>query len=285
MDRVVTVRFYEIQYPGDGPQFEELLRAVAALPTREREAALDEGAVVLRLEELGEANGIFIGDMTRVQTRNLPGHVRDNEVARLPVDEIGHSAAFLYDATTRCLALQFHIQMGVSRLSRYLRQFGDGSDFGRMPYLKQNTLERFRHQTPVKLRLKVARVRNFRNLHNEKTDFEEQFEEWSELFDAPSIEVVLSTSGQGKQLDGASVWNTVRRWMRFRDSIEGIKKIEAETLESDKAFDFIHDLLMESDTLDLPDNDPRRSRIIRADYVRHMYERHRDYIRRISGVA
>ncbi len=286
MDRVVTVRFYQIEHPNDGsPRVEQILRDIVSRPRRDREVGLDDGAVVLRLEELGDGGNILIGDLTRVQTRNLPGHVQDDDVARLPVDQIGHSAAFLFDVETNCLAMQFNMQMGVTRFSRYLRSFGHGADFGRLPYLKQDTLERFRHQTPTKLRLKVARVRNFRDVAEGKTEFEEQLEEWSRLFDAPSIEVILATRGEGNQLDDASVWNTVRRWMAFREQIGGIKNIEAETLESDKAFDFIKDLLEESETLNLPDNDPQSSREDRAAYVRRVYDQHRAYIRRISGVG
>jgi hypothetical protein len=284
VDRTVTVRFYEIEQPADGSRrFEDILRQLAAQPKRAREGALDEGAVVLRLESLEEEDGALIGDLTRVQTHNLPSHVIDDTVERLPVDEIGHSAVFLFDPLTGCLAYQFDIRMGVGRLCRYLRQFGPGAAFRHFPYLKRNTLERFRHQTPVKLRLKVARVRNFDRVPEHRTDFEEQLEEWSRFSDAPSIEIVLSTRGEGRELDRASVWNTIRRWMRFRDEIEGIRNIEAKTVETDKAFDFIKDLLSEEATLDLPDNDPEQSRRIRIDYVREIYQEHKTYIQSVSG--
>jgi hypothetical protein len=285
VDRTVTVRFYEIEQPNDGSRrFEDILRELAKLPKRNREGALDDGAVVLRLEHLWQDNdGILIGDLTRVQTHNLPSHVIDENVERLPVDEIGHSAVFLFDPATGCLAYQFDMRMGVGRLCRYLRYFGPGASFRHFPYLKRNTLERFHDETPVTLRLRVARVRNFQKVPEFKTDFEEQLEEWSQFFDAPSIEIKFSTRGEGKELDRAGVWNTVRRWIRFRDEIEGIKNIEAKTIETDKAFDFIKDLLFEEETLNLPDNDPDASRDTRIEYIRAVYSQHRDYIRSVSG--
>jgi hypothetical protein len=285
VDRTVTVRFYEIEQPNDGSRrFEDILRGLADLGKRDREGELDDGAVVLRLEHLWQdPDGILIGDLTRVQTHNLPSHVIDENVERLPVDEIGHSAVFLFDPETGCLAYQFDMRMGVGRLCRYLRQFGPGSAFRHFPYLKRNTLERFRDETPVTLRLRVARVRNFQRVPEFKTDFEEQLEEWSRFFDAPSIEIKFSTRGQGKELDKAGVWNTVRRWIRFKDEIEGIKNIEAKTIETDQAFDFIKDLLFEEAVLDLPDNDPDASRSARIEYIREMYTKHKTYIQSVSG--
>jgi hypothetical protein len=250
----------------------------------DREGGLDEGTVILRLESLSEEGGCLIGDITRVQSRNLPGHVVEDSIERLPVERIGHSAAFLYDPSTDCLALQYDISIGVGRVCRYLRSKSNGADFRRLPYLKRDTLERFKKETPTRLRLKIARVRNFRDLDNERTDFEDQIERWSHAFDAPSVEMIFATRGEGKQLDFAEVWNTVRRWIGFREDIEGIRNIEVDTIESDKAFNFIKDLLYEERTLDLPDNDPIQSRKVRSDYVRECYEQHREYIWRISRV-
>lgn len=286
MDRHVSVRFYEIEYPNDGSaRVEAILNNLAGLPKRDREAGLDNGEVVLRLEHLEERDGLILGDITRVQSRNLPGHVVDDDVARLPVDQIGHSSIFLFDPATGCLALQFNMSMGVGRFCKYLRAISHGADFQYFPYLKRDTLDRFRNETPVKLRLKVARVRNFRDIPQGKTDFEEALEGWSDLFEAPSIEVVMATRGEGRQLDGAEVWNTIRRWLGFRNEIEGIKNIEATTIESDRAFNFIKDLLFNETILELPDNDPIESRRVRAAYVRQCYGEHRDYIRRIAGEA
>jgi hypothetical protein len=246
---------------------------------------LDEGAVTLRLEHLAEDDGLLIGDLTRVQSRNLPGHVNEAGVGRLPVERIGHSCVFIYEPDTGCLAMQFDMSMGVSRFCRYLRSKSHGADFMRLPYLKRDTLERFRVETPTKLRLKVAKISNFRHIPNNTTDFEEQIERWSNVFDAPSMEIVMSTRGEGNSLDAAQVWNTVRRWIGFKGDIEGIKNVEAETIESDKAFNFIKDLLCDESTLDLPDNDPVRSREVRTEYVRQCYGRHRDYFRAAAGVA
>jgi hypothetical protein len=280
MDRNISVRFYQIEHPNDGsPQFHQILQQLNELEVHDREGGLDDGQVTLRLESIIDQNNIFLGDITRVQTRNLPGHVEEDSIERLPVNRIGHNAAFLFDPETGCLALQFDMSIGVGRVCRYLRSKSHGADFGRLPYLKRDTLNRFRNETPTKLRLKVARVRNFRDLGDNKTDFEEQFEYWSRYYDAPSIEIILATRGEGNSLDHAGVWNTIRRWLGFREEIEGIKNIECDTVESENSFNFIKDLLCEETTLELPDNDPLESRRIRLQYVRRAYDQHRDYVK------
>ncbi len=283
MDRKVSIRFYEIDYPNnDAARIEDILQDLAGLPKLERQIGLDDGEVTLRLEELEVSDELLVGDLTRVQTRNLPGHVIDETVERLPVEAIGHSVVFLFDPTTNCLALQYDLRMGVGRFTRYLRA-ANGSEFGHFPYLKRDTMARFRDQTPKRMRLRIARARNFENIPIDKTDFEDQIEEWSHMFDAPSVEIKLSTRGEGRHLNSAVVWNTVRRWIGFRGEIEGIKNIEVETIESDRAFNFINDLLYNDTVLDLPDNDPIESRAIRTAYLRACFDEHRDYIRGLAG--
>lgn len=281
MDRDVKVRFYEIDDNDRAEPIEDALRALDRLPKPERERLVGED-VTLRLEHLEEADGLLIGDITRVQTANLPGHVVADDVDRLPVDRIGHSCAFVFDPVTRCMAFQFDMRTGIGRMCRYLNMGEDANRYWYLPYLKEDTLERFRGQTPRRMRLKVARVRNFATLGNQKDDFEEQLERFGQLYDAPKVEIILSTSGEGASLDPARVWNTVRRWLGFKEQIEGIKNVEVETLEADDAFNFLKDLLCESETLQLPDNDPVASRAMRQQYVRDCYEQHRFYIQQVS---
>lgn len=282
MDRDVKVRFYEIDDNDRAEPIEAALRALDQLPKTDRERRVGDD-VTLRLEHLEEVDGLLIGDITRVQTANLPGHVVADDLDRLPVDRIGHSCAFVFDPATRCMAFQFDMRTGIGRMCRYLNEGDDANRYWYLPYLKEDTLARFKGQTPRRLRLKVARVRNFADLGDRKEDFEDQLEHFGRLFDAPKVEIVLSASGEeGSSLDRAEVWNTVRRWLGFKDVIEGIKNVEVQTLEADEAFNFLNDLLCEGTKLQLPDNNPLASRKIRQQYVRACYDRHRNYITQVS---
>lgn len=284
VDRDVTIRFYELvnNHQG-GPPPEQILRELMGKRPRERES--DEPGVRLRLEELTEADGLLIGDITRVQTDNLPGHVTDDATGPLPVNEIGHEIAFCYDPETHYIALQFEVKIGIGRVAAYLQAFGGPSEFGHFPVLTKDALARFGRERPKKLTLRIGRVSNFRHAEADTTDFERALEMFGRLFDAPSIEVTIATRGEDNQLDRAETWNTIRRWLGFREKIEGIQAIRAETIESDDAFNFIAQLLKENDTLELPNNAPPKGRKIRMAYAKECYDKHRKYLRGIAGVA
>ena len=285
MDRDVTIRFYEMQpLENGGRSLEDVLRHLDGLPKREREADVS-GSITLRLEHLEEVDGLVLGDLTRVQTQNLPGHVTDEENDRLPVSQIGHPAAFCYDPETHCMALQFDIKIGVGRVCDYFKRFADGNGFGHMPILQPDALDRFENETPSKLTVKVARRRNFQNAESELSDFEEMIDRMGAWFGAPGVEITVSCRATDEGINKERAIDTVRRWLSFKDEIEGISKISGATIESDEAFNFIKFLLKEHGTLDLPDNDPIDGRVRRVRHLRAKYAQHRAYLREFTGVA
>lgn len=285
MNREVTIRFYEIQQPDDGESaLEEVIRQISGLLPAEREKEVS-GPITLRLEHLRERGGLLLGDLTRVQTENLPGHVTDAGNDRLPVDRIGHPAAFCYDPETKCLALQFDIKIGVGRVCNYFGQFADGASYGYLPVLRRDAMDRFEDETPTSLTVRVARTRNFREADTQLSDFEEQIEAMGALFDAPSVEVTVSCRVTDGGLNKDRAVATVRRWLGFHEEIEGISKVKGATLESDEAYNFIRFLLKETETLDLPANDPADGRRKRIRYLRDTYAQHRGYLRAVAGLA
>lgn len=283
MDRDVTIRFYEvIPSNADGEGIDDILVALDGMPKRERERDVT-GGIRLRLEHLEARDGLLLGDLTRVQTENLPGHVTDVENDRLPVNQIGHPAAFCYDPETSCLALQFDIKIGVGRVCDYFRAFADENQFGHLPILKQDALDRFENETPTKLHVKVARRRNFENAETNLSDFEEMIEQMGAWFDAPSVEITVSCRAHDGGINKERAIDTIRRWLGLRDEIEGIQTIGGDTIESDEAYNFIKFLLKEKETLDLPANDPVDGRARRIAFVRNVYRQHRAYLREHAG--
>ncbi|WP_394271012.1 hypothetical protein [Qipengyuania sp.] len=154
-----------------------------------------------------------------------------------------------------------------------------------MPILRPDAMDRFERETPTKLTVRVARRRNFENAETELTEFEDIIDNMGRLFGAPSVEVTVSCKGADGGLNASTVVQTVRRWLGFRDEIEGITKVSGATLESDEAFNFIKFLLNEHETLDLPRNDPADGQARRLRYVRSKYVQHRGYLREFTGVA
>jgi hypothetical protein len=279
MDRSVTVRFYEIQTTGDdGLSVEATLARLRDLPLPRRQAGAGD-EVVMRLEHVRRHDGLITGDFTRVQTENLPSHPADDAAHPLPVDRLGYHSAFCFDPATQILALQFDIKTAVGRVCSYLARFAQGSSFSYLPVLRQDALERFEEETPTKLRIKVARVNQFRGLGLVETDFEQSLEQMGALFDAPTIEVVVSAKGRDGGLDRNTVIDTVRRYLGWREQGENVKAITAETDESVDPFNFLNQLLKYSEVLELPRNDPTAGRTTRIRYVRECFDEQRDYLR------
>lgn len=285
MDRDITIRFYEIRHTEEfGVDLDHAIAQIEQLDKIDRERDVS-GGIRLRLEHIERRNGLILGDLTRVQTENLPGHVTNEENDPLPVDRIGHPAAFCYDPLSRMLALQFDIKIGVGRVCNYFSQFADDQAFGHLPVLRQDALDRFANETPTSFTVKLSRVQNFRHAETRITDFEEGIEALAGIFDAPSIEVTISCRAADGGLDKDASVGLIRRWLGYRDEIEGINKLKGATLESDDAFNFIKFLLKEMETLDLPANDPVDGRRVRLRYINRVYAQHRGYLRDIAGVA
>lgn len=285
MDRDVTIRFYEIRATeGAGILLEDVIREINDLDKLARERVVSND-ITLRLEFLEERGGVLFGDLTRVQTENLPGHVTDEENDPLPVDRIGHPAAFCYDPVSGCLALQFDVKIGVGRVCGYFSQFADGENYGYVPFLRPDALENFEEETPKSFTVKVARRQNFQNADVPLSDFEEKIDAMGALFDAPSVEVTVSCRIEDGGLDKATVLDNLRHILGRRAEIGGINKVAGATIESDEAYNFIKFLLKEHDTLELPANDPVDGRQMRLRFVRRVYARHRDYLRAAAGVA
>lgn len=279
MDRNVTVRFYHLTGETQGaPTFDAILRGLETRAKLQRHADVGDG-IILRLERLSENDGLLIGDFTRVQVENLPGHVTDDDINPLPVDQIGHHAAFCYDPTCRVMAVQFDVKMAIGRICRYVGQFGNTAHFSYLPVLLDGTLERFEAQTPTKFHVRVANVERFRAEDNGGLDFESALEAMGAMFDAPTIEVTVSTRGLDGSLNKETVLNSLRRLLRLKAEGVPIKSITAETLEAVDPFNFIQQLLKESAILELPRNDPQNAREVRMGHVKECYERHRAQLR------
>lgn len=129
MDRVVTARFYEVVGMDVGLPFKEAIEKVAAIASRaDRERNLGND-LVLRLEHLETHGNLTVGDMTRIQTENLPGAPSDDTLNPLQDDKLGHSFGFCFDSATNSLSLQFHTQAQVGKIMSYFSEFSEGGHY------------------------------------------------------------------------------------------------------------------------------------------------------------
>lgn len=285
MDRDITVRFYELTVGGGARTNPAgVLRRISGLANkRDRQCDVGNG-ICLRLEGVSEGDGLLFGDITRVQTDNLPGHVTDQDNDPLPVDEIGHYAAFCYEPDTAVMALQFDQKIGVGRVCNYLSQFAGDDQISHLPVLREGRLDRFQRETPTELTVRIAGINNFRDVPREQTDYEDELDGFADHFGGANLKVTVSTRASRGGLNPGHVADAVRTFLRRRDAGGDVVGLTAKTAESDEAYNFIQHLLKEKTTLELEPNNPARNRETRVNYVKQCYDGHRAYLRRIAGV-
>lgn len=104
----MRIDFYSVETP-DGVNFRDLLAQANALPNDNSRVQEIEG-IPYRLQELRHAGRLRLGDMVRIRMNDIPIIVSldgDVDEVELEADEgIGEETAFLYDNTTRVLAIQ-----------------------------------------------------------------------------------------------------------------------------------------------------------------------------------
>lgn len=89
MDRDVTVRFFQVTGSDAQEPLETVIRKIGGIASkREIERELGNG-IRLRLERFeSHDDDIFTGDLTRIQTENLPSKVTDDDTDPLPFEEL-----------------------------------------------------------------------------------------------------------------------------------------------------------------------------------------------------
>lgn len=283
MDREVTVRFYSItSVEGVTDPFESLIDRANCTPKQSRHKSVREG-ITVRLESLTEKNGLLIGDLTRIQTENLPGKVTELDVEPLPFDRLGHYVGFCYDPTARVIALQFDMKLRIGAVLSYFEQFAKNGGHSYLPELDQASLEKLSRETVKSFKLKVSGIQEFSKAVQHPNDFEEAFEDMAAVFNAPTVEIVMKSRAL-KKLDGDGIVAQVKRLLRFVDETSSIKAIQASTEESEDAYNFMQQLLKEKEKLQLPQNDPTLGREVRMDFLERAYEKHKPNIWRNRGL-
>ena len=283
MDREVSVRFYEIISAEGQPNLGDAIRRIGAIPDKtNRQRGLARG-LDIRLEHLEERGNLLLGDLTRVQTENLPGQVTAVDVEELPFGELGHSIAFCYDTAVGALALQFHLQAQVKRVLQYFGEFAPNSSFVEFPLLDAASVASLTDKNIKRLSFRVSGIREFRDADANANDFERGLARMASLLDAPQVEVVLSTRPRSDDyLDENAVVGFLRRMLRRRANGDTtVKKLVAETAEDEDPFNFITQLLKTKETLDLPANDPVRARQVRIRFLHRTYGEHATNIHRM----
>ena len=268
MDRVVTARFYEVVEMDVGVSFREALENVDNIITRaDRERDLGND-LVLRLEHLETHGNLIVGDMTRIQTENLPGAPNDVTVNPLQDDRLGHSFGFCFDTTTNSIALQFHTQAQIGKVMSYLSEFSNGGQYAGLPILNEAMVEMLQDRTATKFQMNISSLSRFIAANEDNgAPITVGMARLANNADAKRLNFTM-TATRDDPLETRSLIQMARDGLRAKSVNSSVRSIKVETAEDDYPLDLMGGLLKRSDRLDLPSNDPTRSRPIRLRQVR-----------------
>jgi len=172
MDRSVSIRFYEVVSNDGGLSLGDAIRDIAGIEDKVRRQRELAPGLHLRLEHYEVRNGLILGDLTRIQTENLPGQVTAEDLEGLPFGELGHSIAFCFDPEVNALAVQFHLQAQIKRVLEYLGEFAPNTVFTEFPLLDSASINDLVQKGIKRLTFRVSGIQDFRNSDVELGNFE-----------------------------------------------------------------------------------------------------------------
>lgn len=282
-DRDITVRFFQVIDLSDNPEpLEDALQRIGKKPVKQREREVGSG-LALRLEHVEQSGELWLGEITRTQTENLPAHVTATGTDPLAVANLGHPVAFCYDTKAKAVAVQFDPKVRVGRVMQYFTEISGLGKYSYLPILTEASIEDFGKQTIKSLDVTVSKVKLFSAALPNKTDFEDSIDDMTSMFDAPRISVKLST--RTGSLKRSAVVSAVKKLLKVHSETETVKKIKATTEEEEEVYDFLEQLMVERGTLTLLDNLPNDNRKKRIDFLKTSYGKRKKHIRAALGAT
>lgn len=281
----MRVSYFQITTPSDeARRFGHLLLDIGSLPIAGRERRLSQGAL-FRLERIEEQDRFILGDFTRRQMTDIPPEAQEHGLTELPLQDgsgLGHSAAFLLDVETGCLALERRRGAASSgRVLEYLRAFEEGLDLRLTPHLSSGAWARFDGGQPRQLRFRVAAAPNINQVGGADDGLIHTLIAQRNALDAPQITVEVSVGRErNRSLDFLGVRRLIDAlWTANKQGDMNVTDLRAVTKPDDggssEAIDFLEEFMSDQESIDLPRN-PENSYIVRRDFVRRCYVTRKD---------
>jgi len=276
MENWITIRFFKVHTTNSAdPTLDVLINNIDKIqPPSQRESELGQFLRV-RLERTSVAGSYISGEVTRIQSQNMPSEVHPNETKPLSVTTpLGHGIAFVYNKSKNVLAIQYDTRiLGPSRFMDYLFAKGGNSSASLKPILRQDAWERFNKGEPKKFEITVAPPDNFNVLDYDGEAVLRSIKAMAEAHKAATVTISVSV-GRSRKNHLQNIRKTINSLFEAGTSgklnVQKMKAVmENEDRSHDRHIDFLHELLSKREKLDLPENDPdlsynRRNSAIRA---------------------
>jgi hypothetical protein len=280
MDRSVSIKLYRVdQKENRGPKFSVTLRDIYnhVLGRREHQVEPD---ITIRLEKLTEENGLFTGEIVRLQSANLPPKALPaHPVERLGVRSIGHSSVFVYDPQLSVLSIQC-ARNGISssRISMYADHFAGGEFYEIWPILNSDTWNKLRRGSIRAMRVRLASPENLEAADDEARTVRQGLRSLKRATETHNLDVNFTMSRGDPDLDRARTVRLFRWFESERQAGRGnVTKLQAKVSDGDETelLNLLGAQMGANTRLDLPDDDPNISYRMRADYTRDVFRANR----------
>lgn len=293
MDRNVRVRFFTVEQVGDnGINFSDALTQIARIPDLGDREFEVEPEVILRMERLNDHHGLISGEIVRRQTENLPPRAPHGEpIARLGVESIGHSTAFAYDPALSVIGLQL-ARNGVTpmRIMIYVAQILGVAGYQSNPIPTEEGWEALQRGGVRAVLLRVANPANLNAAEPRHGTVKDGLRAMKTAADTTYVEATFGMGRGEPNMNPASTLNIMRwLWRERTEDRGGISKLNAKVIAEEggsaKWLNLLSYHMGREEKLDLPADDPDRNFAIREAFVRHVFNEHRDVLRRLNARA
>jgi len=265
MPKVVTVRFFQIgKFHAQAMSFRAALDQIEALGqpgARERQLGL---GFRCRLERYHATAGYLTGEITRVRNDDFPSEVHPQGTRALNVAvPIGEGVAFRYRERDHVLAMQYDNRVvSPGRFIDYVMQMVAGAQFTIDPKVDANALAHFRARPLKKVRIKLARPQDLRQVEPAMASAARAFKSLAQNYSSPTVTLEMSVGQEDGSL-AADAKRMIEGFVRRSMHDENVKSIKVKPdngpgIPNDD-INLLDALLSVRDEIQNPSNDPQRN--------------------------
>ncbi|MGU3496300.1 hypothetical protein ACLBXM_19850 [Xanthobacteraceae bacterium A53D] len=276
MDQNVSVRLYRLSRPDEAaPRISDVLKMIGNLSHADRERKLGTSLDV-RLELIEEENShIICGEMTRIQSTNLPSEISSTSRTSLSLNSrLGHSVVFRVNHHLGLLGFQYDKRTcAPARFFQYLTEFVPAAKYNVEPILRDDMWERFDRSRPRKLQIAVASPSDLSVVEGEASTVLSAIRQMGEAYDAPKVSIELSMGHASGGLS-SRVKDLVKKLIAANDrddiDLTKLKAMGSADGLYDSDVDFLGEMLAFTETLELHARDPDINYELKIQYLKRV---------------
>lgn len=274
MDKSVAVRFFKVKrLSDDRPSLASLLEVIGNVNQPEDREKLLAQNYTVRLEIFDkEGTDYVVGELTRIQTTNMPSHISKGKRSKLDqVNRLGHSVIFRLNHKKGILGLQYDGRLlAPFRFFQYVSMWDLTAQYTREPIIREDMWERFERGSPRYLEVGIANPKDLSSLGGDADAILSATNRMGKAYEAPGI-VVRMTMGHQKGGLASSVKGMVSDLLRRRaeGTIElSSLKAKSATDEGNDGINLLAEVMEYREELQLHDRDPDVNYEIKMQYLK-----------------